>query len=85
MQAERDTIAEREALEAEEAAALERERKRLEERKLQTRSLVVEQIVREEAAARAAAQVRLYWLHCISVVPCWQAPPSSSVMVAKVG
>lgn len=59
VQAERDTIAEREALEAEEEAALERERKRLEERKLQTRDLVIEQIAREEAAARAAAEVMI--------------------------
>ncbi len=57
-QAERDTIAEREAMEREEEEALERERQRLEARKLQTRDIVSDQISREEAAARAAAEVR---------------------------
>ncbi|CAL8469211.1 g8752 [Coccomyxa elongata] len=54
--AERDTIAEREAMEREEEEALERERQRLEARKLQTRDIVSDQISREEAAARAAAE-----------------------------
>jgi len=56
-QAERDTIAEREAMEKEEEEALERERQRLEARKLQTRDIVSDQIAREEATARAAAEV----------------------------
>ena len=54
-QAERDTIAEREALEAEEAEAAARERQRLEERKHVTRDLVAEQIAREDAAAEVLA------------------------------
>ncbi|CAK0784323.1 hypothetical protein CVIRNUC_007527 [Coccomyxa viridis] len=54
--AERDTIKEREALEAEEAAAAEAERLRLEARKLQTKEIVVDTIAKEEAAARAAAE-----------------------------
>lgn len=58
-QAERDTIKEREALEREEELALERERQRLEQRKLQTKEIVVDTIAKEEAAARAAAEVRL--------------------------
>ena len=62
-QAERDTIAEREALEREEEEAAERERQRLEERKHVTRDLVAEQIAREDAAARAAAEVRTRLLH----------------------
>ena len=62
-QAERDTIREREALEAEEAAAAEAERLRLEARKVQTKEIVVDTIAKEEAAARAAAEVREA-LHC---------------------
>ena len=58
VQAERDTIKEREALEREEESALERERQRLEQRKLQTKEIVVDTIAKEEAAARAAAEVR---------------------------
>ena len=58
LQAERDTIKEREALEREEELALERERQRLEQRKLQTKEIVVDTIAKEEAAARAAAEVR---------------------------
>lgn len=65
LQAERDTIKEREALEAEEAAALEAERLRLEARKLQTKEIVVDTIAKEEAAARAAAEVRA----CASLLP----------------
>lgn len=56
-QAERDTIKEREALEREGELALERERVRLEQRKAQTREYAKETIAREEAAARAAAEV----------------------------
>ena len=56
-QAERDTIKEREALEREEELAIERERQRLEVRKLQTKEIVVDTIAKEEAAARAAAEV----------------------------
>ena len=56
-QAERDTIKEREALEREEELAIERERLRLEARKLQTKEIVVVTIAKEEAAARAAAEV----------------------------
>jgi microfibrillar-associated protein 1 len=70
-QAERDTIAEREALEAEEEAAAERERARLEQRKGLTRDIVAEQIAREDAAARAAAEVLLLWapakVACLSI------------------
>lgn len=58
MQAERDTVKEREALEREEELALELERQRLEQRKLQTKEIVVDTIAKEEAAARAAAEVR---------------------------
>ena len=71
LQAERDTIKEREALEAEEAAALEHERQRLEARKLQTKEIVVDTIAKEEAAARAAAEVR----DCITLMPL-PAPPA---------
>ena len=63
MQAERDTIKEREALEREEELALERERQRLEQRKLQTKEIVVDTIAKEEAAARAAAEVRAQPVH----------------------
>lgn len=83
-QAERDTIKEREALEAEEAAAAEAERLRLEARKLQTKEIVVDTIAKEEAAARAAAEVRA----CTPLMPlpinhlhaskCYELPPRSS-------
>lgn len=66
-QAERDTIAEREAMEREEEEALERERQRLEARRLQTRDIVSDQISREEAAARAAAEVRSCPRSCTAV------------------
>ena len=46
--AERDTIAEREKLEAEEAAFQESMKKKLEERKVETKQLVVEEIRKEE-------------------------------------
>ena len=56
LQTERETIAEREALEAEEQQALEREKARLLQRKAETHDLVVQQIAFEEAAAKSAAQ-----------------------------
>jgi microfibrillar-associated protein 1 len=46
--AERDTIAEREKLEAEEAAFQEAMKKKLQERKVETKQLVVEEIRKEE-------------------------------------
>ena len=60
LQAERDTIAEREALEREEEEAAAREKARLAERKKETHQIVVERVALEEAAIRAAAQVR-FW------------------------
>ena len=60
LQAERDTIAEREALEREEEEAAARETARLAERKVETHQIVVERVALEEAAMRAAAQVRVW-------------------------
>ena len=56
LQAERETIAEREALEREEEEAAAREKARLVERKKETHEIVVERVALEEAAIRAAAQ-----------------------------
>ncbi|KAK7836479.1 uncharacterized protein LOC111995148 [Quercus suber] len=49
---ERDTIAERERLEAEERALEESKKKRLEERKVQTKQIVVEEIRKDEEIQR---------------------------------
>ena len=66
LQAERDTIAEREALEREEEEAAAREKARLAERKVETHQIVVERVALEEAAIRAAAQVTV--VHFAAVV-----------------
>eukprot|EP00882_Tetradesmus_deserticola_P007132 GHRQ01007508.1.p2 GENE.GHRQ01007508.1~~GHRQ01007508.1.p2 ORF type:complete len:314 (+),score=132.67 GHRQ01007508.1:232-1173(+) len=52
---ERETIAEREALEKQEQAAAEDQKQRLNERQQETRQLLVQVIAADEAAARAAA------------------------------
>lgn len=54
---ERETIAERERLEKEEELMFEKEKKRLEERKVETKQLVIERIVLEEAAAKNTGEV----------------------------
>eukprot|EP00245_Coleochaete_scutata_P006442 TRINITY_DN20883_c0_g1_i1.p1 TRINITY_DN20883_c0_g1~~TRINITY_DN20883_c0_g1_i1.p1 ORF type:complete len:433 (+),score=140.62 TRINITY_DN20883_c0_g1_i1:138-1436(+) len=53
---ERETIAEREKLEAEENALIEAQKKRLEERKVETRQLVVEEIRRDEEVQKNKAE-----------------------------
>jgi microfibrillar-associated protein 1 len=54
--AERETIAERERLEAADAAQEEELRKRLEERKIETKQIVVEVIRQEEQRAKNQAE-----------------------------
>jgi microfibrillar-associated protein 1 len=51
----RETIAEREALAAEDAAAAERDRLRLDQRKAETKVIVTERLAEEDAQAAAAA------------------------------
>ena len=56
VQTQRDTIAEREALEREEEEAAKREDARRAARAAETREIVIEQIKMEEAAARASRE-----------------------------
>lgn len=81
LQAERDTIAEREALEREEEAAAAREKARLAERKVETHQIVVERVALEEAAIRAAAQVPV--LRCMLPCAAWYPGSDADLELCK--